>query len=73
LPMGARVEINTVRFDGDKPGSYSKGRAKVAKGRLVGKKKGGVLTSEWDDGDVTNSYWSHLRSLGLKHTVETRC
>ena len=44
LPEGARVEIDTTRFDGDVPGSYSSGKPKTISGTIVGKygkKKGG--------------------------------
>jgi hypothetical protein len=71
LPRGARVEIDTTRFDGDKPGSYSSGKPATIQGSITGKKSGGVITVRWDDGDVTDSHWSHLRSLGLKQTVES--
>ena len=70
LPAGARVEIDTTRFDGVDPGSYSKGKPAVMEGTIIGKKSGGVVTVRWHDGDVTDSHWSHLRSKGLKATVE---
>ena len=71
LPLGARVEIDTTRFDGDVPGSYSKDKPVVTQGTIIGKKSGGVITARWDDGDITDSHWSHLRSMGLKATVES--
>ena len=70
LPAGARVEIDTTRFDGVDPGSYSKCKPAVMEGTIIGKKSGGVVTVRWHDGDVTDSHWSHLRSKGLKATVE---
>ena len=74
LPEGARVEIDTTRFDGDVPGSYSKGKPKTMSGTIVGKygrKKGGVITVEYEDGDTFDSHWTHLRSLGIKQSFET--
>jgi hypothetical protein len=41
LPLGARVEIDTTRFDGDVPGSYSKDKPVVTQGTIIGKKSGG--------------------------------
>jgi hypothetical protein len=71
LPVRARVEIDTTRFDGDDPDSYSKGKPAVMEGTIIDKKPGGgVVAVRWHDGDVTDSHWSHLRSKGLKATVE---
>ena len=43
MPLGTRVCIDTKRFDGDEPGSYSKGKPAKLFGSLVKKGKGGVM------------------------------
>jgi hypothetical protein len=61
VPIGSRVMIESVRFDGNVPGSYSGTVAKYTHGTVVSRQKGGVVEVQWD-GDDSNvrSHWSHL-------------
>ena len=48
LKRGMRVSIKTTDFDGNVPGSWSKGRPMLTFGKLLGWKKGGSATVLWE-------------------------
>ena len=53
MPLGTRVCIDTKRFDGDTPGSYSKGKPAKLFGTLVKKGKAGVMYVDYDIGGIS--------------------
>jgi hypothetical protein len=61
-PVGSRVMIESTRFDGEKPGSYSESAEEFTYGTLVKRRlKGGMVEVEWDgDSRPVKSYWKHL-------------
>ena len=74
MPLGTRVCIDTKRFDGDTPGSYSKGKPAKLFGTLVKKGKAGVMYVDYDIGGISKSHWTHLTPVGVNekkqvHTV----
>ena len=66
-PIGTRVSIESKRFDGDKPGSYSAKKPKHIFGTLKKKGKSGIMYVKWDDDEgLTKSHWKHLGIVGGK-------
>eukprot|EP00935_MAST-01C_sp_MAST-1C-sp1_P002836 g2836.t1 len=64
-PLGTRIKIKSLWFDGDKPGSYSKGKPEYTFGTLIKKNKAGILSVRYDgDKKPTRSHWTHLELAG---------
>ena len=62
-PVGTRISITSTHFDGDKPGSFSKGKPEKMYGTIV-MKKGAIMRVLWDgDDDPIDSHWRHLEPV----------
>lgn len=60
-PVGSRVMIESTRFDGDEPGSFSNEADFHTHGILVKRLKGGVVEVVWDgDPMPLRSHWTHI-------------
>ena len=73
LIKGDVVSIETIRFDGDEPGSYSTGKPDRLHGIVLSRgKKNGTYSVKWDiDKENAVSHWTHLRLEVPKVCVET--
>ena len=68
---GMRVSILTSRYDGNNPGSYSKGLDKRLCGTVVSIRKSGFVMVKWDISNTTTpAHFSHLDTLPTKLTTE---
>jgi hypothetical protein len=60
-PVGSRVMIESTRFDGDTPGSYSNTADTFTQGTLVKRLRGGMVEVLWDgDAKPVKSHWTHI-------------
>ena len=73
LIKGDVVSIETTRFDGEEPGSYSNGKPDRLCGVVQSNgRKNGTYIVRWDiDSGDADSHWTHLRLEIPKVSVET--
>ena len=67
-PAGTRVKIKTTRFDGEVPGSFSRGKPEYTFGSIRGSSTGGKRKVLWDgDSKQELSHWTHLDYAAIEH------